>query len=147
MSSAQPAEIADQPSPLPPRLAERAPSGLQAPSATALAGAAEAALAALPPALADRFGSVAVSVEELPAPERLARLGVSDPYDLLGQFETDAGAGESTDPMAEPARLVLFRRPVLDYWAEAGAPLGELLAELLLAEIERTLSASAKPAV
>lgn len=143
MSSAQPAEIAAEETPRSPRATERAPSGSKAPTASALAGAAQAALASLPPELIERFGSVAVVVEELPTPARLNRLGVTDPYDLLGQFETETGADGATDPMTSPARLVLFRRPVLDYWAEAGAPLGALLAELLLAEIERTLATSA----
>ena len=83
---------------------------------------------------------------DLPEPERLAALGLTDPFDLIGHFEAaDAGSADS-DPVLEPARLFVFRRPLLDYWVETGGSLSEALSDVLIGEIERRVAAGKEAA-
>lgn len=109
----------------------------------------------LPPSLED-FETLAVSAyESLPAPmrrlceglevfvadfadaETLAAVGLSDPFELTGVYiGVDLSQKSVSDPSPEPDRVILFRRPILDEWADHGAiTLGELVTHVLVHEI------------
>lgn len=83
----------------------------------------------LPPAVRDRLGPLAIVVAETPDRRSLRWFEVGDPFALLGRF--DAADGK------RPARLTLYRRPLLDFWAERGAPLGDVVADLVWSELTR----------
>jgi len=116
-----------------------APAGkdLLAPSLDDLAALAEATFAELPAKFRQLAGDVVFRVDDFPSDEMLDDLGVADPFELTGLYQGVSLTGRSVfDSGREPARVFLFRRPILDEWAERGdVTLGELVAHVLVHEI------------
>jgi len=116
-----------------------APAGkdLLAPSLDDLAALAEATFAELPAKFRQLAGDVVFRVDDFPSDEVLDDLGAADPFELTGLYQGVSLTGRSVfDSGREPARVFLFRRPILDEWAERGdVTLGELVAHVLVHEI------------
>jgi predicted Zn-dependent protease with MMP-like domain len=76
-------------------------------------------------------------VDDYPADEVLDELGIEDPFELTGLYQgVDLARRSMLDPSPEPARVFLYRRPILDEWAERGdVSLAELVAHVLTHEI------------
>ncbi len=79
---------------------------------------------------------VVIQVEDFPTDEVLDHMGIESPFDLLGLFQgiglpfrSEAVSG------AMPNMIWLYRRPILDYWAEHEDPLGAVIAHVLVHEI------------
>jgi predicted Zn-dependent protease with MMP-like domain len=108
-----------------------------APSAADLATLGRAAFDALPPAIRAAAGDVEFHVEDFADEETLDALGIEDPFELSGLYEgVDRLRQSVLDPMPHIARVFLFRRPILDEWAERGeVTLGELVGHVLVHEI------------
>jgi predicted Zn-dependent protease with MMP-like domain len=108
-----------------------------APSAHDLATLARAAFGALPPAIRAAAGDVEIHVEDFADEETLGALGIEDPFELSGLYEGVDRLHQSVlDPTPTIARVFLFRRPILDEWAERGdVTLGELIGHVLVHEI------------
>jgi predicted Zn-dependent protease with MMP-like domain len=108
-----------------------------APSLDEIAALAEAAFADLPPAFRDKAGDIVFRVDDYPTEQVLDELGIEDPFELTGLYQgVDLAHGSVLDPSPEPARIFLFRRPILDEWAERGdVTLGELVTHVLVHEI------------
>jgi predicted Zn-dependent protease with MMP-like domain len=108
-----------------------------APSLDEIAALADAAFTELPAAIREAAGDVVVHVQEFAADETLAELGVEDPFELTGLYLGVNRMGRSVlDPAPEASRVFLFRRPILDEWAERGdVGLGELVTHVLIHEI------------
>ena len=108
-----------------------------APSLDDFARLAEQALALVPPALRGRCGDIILRVADFPDQEMLDALGLEDPFELTGVYQgVDLTQKTSFDPAPEPDMVVLYRRPILDEWAEEGdIPLGELVTHVLIHEI------------
>lgn len=135
------------------RGSKTAAGDMVAPDAESLARATRALLDELPAAVSARYAALPIEVRDLPEPERLSTLGIEDPFDLIGHFEsgpketTAENASETPcaiDPVLAPSRLTVFRRPLLDYWIERGGSLREALSGVLLTEIERRLAAQSE---
>lgn len=112
-------------------------SGLFAPSLDEFARLAEAAFAALPPRFRQLTGDVEFRVQDFAEPQVLADLDIDDPFDLGGLYQGVSRMHRSPSwphPMA--SRVFLYRRPILDEWADRGdVTLGELVAHVLIHEI------------
>ena len=108
-----------------------------APSLDEIAALAEAAFAELPAVFRRQAGEIVFRVDDFPADEVLADLGIEDPFDLTGLYQgVDLGRRSVLDPSAEPARVFLYRRPILDEWVERGdVTLAELVTHVLVHEI------------
>ena len=108
-----------------------------APSAHDLAALARAAFDALPPAIRAAAGDVEFHVEDFADEAALETLGIEDPFELSGLYEGVDRIHQSVlDPTPNIARVFLFRRPILDEWAERGdVTLGELIGHVLVHEI------------
>jgi len=108
-----------------------------APSLDDLAAMAEAAFAALPEAFRKLTGEVLFRVEDFAADDVLADLGIEDPFELTGLYHgVDIGRRSVLDPAPQPSIVFLYRRPILDEWAERGdVALEELVAHVLVHEI------------
>lgn len=108
-----------------------------APSLDDFTALAEAALAALPPQFRAFTGEVRMRVADFADDDLLAEMDIEDPFALTGVYEgTDLRHRSVLDPQPETATVTLFRRPILDEWAERGdVPLGELIAHVLVHEI------------
>ena len=82
-------------------------------------------------------GDIVFRVDDFPDEEVLAALGMQDPFELTGLYQgLDLSQRSVMDLAPEPARVFLYRRPLLDEWAERGdVTLAELVAHVLIHEI------------
>ena len=98
---------------------------------------AHAAFARLPQAFRNLCADVVIVIEDFPTDEVLDALGAETPFDLLGLFQgigqAQGGALAQTGQM--PNMVFLYRRPILDYWAEHEETLGDLITHVLVHEI------------
>ena len=108
-----------------------------APSERDLATLARAAFDALPPAIRAAAGDVEFHIEDFADEETLDALDIDDAFELSGLYEgVDRLHQSLLDPTPHIARVFLFRRPILDEWAERGdVTLGELIGHVLVHEI------------
>jgi predicted Zn-dependent protease with MMP-like domain len=108
-----------------------------APSLDHLAEIAERAFAALPEGFRRLAGEVVFRVDDFPDDALLRDLGIEDPFELTGVYQGLDLANRSVfDPSPQPSRVFLFRRPILDEWAERGdVTLEELVSHVLVHEI------------
>ena len=108
-----------------------------APSLDDIAALAEAAFAALPDKFRRLAGDVVFRVDDFASDEVLDDLEIEDPFELTGLYQgVDLARRSIFDPSPEPARIFLYRRPILDEWAERGdVSLAELVAHVLTHEI------------
>ncbi len=108
-----------------------------APSLDDLAALARAALDALPAAVRAAAGEVVFRIDDFAADEVLAELGIEDAFELSGLYQgVDRTRRSVLDPTPHESRVFLYRRPILEEWAElADVTLGELVAHVLIHEI------------
>jgi predicted Zn-dependent protease with MMP-like domain len=109
----------------------------RAPSLDEMADMAERAFAALPATFRQMAGDVVFRVDDFPPDEVLDELGIEDAFGLTGLYSGVSLADRSVFGAApEPSRVFLFRRPILDEWAENGeVTLEELVTHVLVHEI------------
>ena len=98
---------------------------------------AKAAYAALPQAFRERCGDVLIRVEDFANQETLRMMEIEDPFELTGLYHgVDLTSKSEMDLAPEPDRVFLYRRPILDEWAERGdVGLYELVNHVLVHEI------------
>lgn len=109
----------------------------KAPSLDDLAALAEAAFQALPESFRKLTGDVIFRVDDFPTDDVLDELGIDDPFGLTGLYQgIDIGHRDGFGPAAQPSMIFLYRRPILDEWAERGeVTLEELVSHVLVHEI------------
>ena len=77
-----------------------------------------------------------IQVDDFPTDEVLDLLGIESEFDLLGFFQ---GVGlpfrSESAAVQMPNMIWLYRRPILDYWAEHDETLGAVIAHVLVHEI------------
>lgn len=110
---------------------------LKAPTLEDFERLADEAYARLPAEFRALTGAVIIKVDDFPTDEVLEEMGAESPFDLLGLFQ---GVGLAQDfAVAETGRMpnmiYLYRRPMLDYWAEHDETLGHLVTHVLVHEI------------
>ena len=106
------------------------------PSADEIEAIARRSLAALPEPFAAHLRDVVLQVEEFASDETLAAMGIDDPFDLTGLYEGLPLNEKSVDLSGTlPDRIRLFRRPILDEWADGEDTLEHLVAHVLVHEV------------
>jgi predicted Zn-dependent protease with MMP-like domain len=109
---------------------------LRAPSLAEMEEMAEQAFERLPKRFRDLCEGVIIRVDDFPADDVLDELKAESEFDLLGLFQ---GIGlpfqSSADPAPMPNMVWLYRRPILDYWAEHDESLGAIVRHVLVHEI------------
>jgi predicted Zn-dependent protease with MMP-like domain len=119
------------------------PAHAPAPSLDDIASLAEAAFEALPELFRRAAGEIVFRVDDFPDEEMLDALDLKDPFELTGLYQGVDLSRRSILDAAEPARVFLFRRPLLDEWAERGnVTLAELVSHILIHEIGHHLGLS-----
>ena len=81
-------------------------------------------------------GEIIIQVAEFPTEEIMDDLALETPFDLLGLFE-GRGIAERWNPATGegPNRITLYRRAILDYWAENEETLGDIINHVLIHEV------------
>ncbi len=117
-------------------MSEARPIG-KAPSLDDLAALAEAAFKTLPEEFRKLTGDVIFRVDDFPSDEVLDELAIEDPFGLTGLYQgVDIGHRDRFGPAPQPSMIFLYRRPILDEWAEHGeVTLEELVTHVLVHEI------------
>jgi predicted Zn-dependent protease with MMP-like domain len=122
-------------------MAEKIPDPLvwrasRSPSLAEFEAMAEAAYGRLPAKFRALCEGLVIRVEDFPTDEVLDDMRAQSEFDLLGLFQ---GVGlpfrsdEATGQM--PNMIWLYRRPILDFWAEHDDSLGEIVTHVLVHEI------------
>ena len=105
------------------------------PSAAEIEALARRTLDALPEPFAAHLADVVLQVDEFADEPTLAAMGIDDPFDLTGLYEGIPVGDKSVDQSgALPDRIRLFRRPILDEWADGEDSLEHLVAHVLIHE-------------
>lgn len=106
------------------------------PSAEEIVAIAEASLAAIPEGLRNYVQGIAILVEEFAEDEVLDVMGIDDAFNLLGLYQGVAMDEQSVLAVREDLdRIYLYRRPLLDAWADGEDSLEDLIANTLIHEI------------
>lgn len=105
-----------------------------APSIDAFQTLATEAFNALPDEFRRLCHGVACLVLDWPEQEMLDSLEIESPYDLLGLYDgVHVGHGDAS--YEAPNRIYLFRRPLLDLWADGDETLRDLITHVVIHEI------------
>lgn len=110
--------------------------GISAPDLETFEQMAQEVWLRLPEEFRKPAGDLLVRVEEFGTDEALDALGIEDPFDLLGLYQGVSLDKKSVlDVPQQPDIVFLFRRPLLDEWANSGETLGDLIANVLIHEV------------
>lgn len=108
----------------------------KAPSLAEMEIMAHEVLARLPKTFRDLCEGVIIRVDDFPTEDVLDEMDAASEFDLLGLFH---GVGlpfrSETDIARLPNMIWLYRRPILDYWAEHDEALGRVVRHVLIHEI------------
>ena len=107
-----------------------------APSLAEMEAIAEEAYARLPAAFRQLCEGLVIHVDDFPSEDVMRDMECETEFDLLGLFQ---GVGlpfqSDATPELMPNMIWLYRRPILDYWAEHEDTLGEIVTHVLVHEI------------
>ncbi|MBV9557046.1 MAG: metallopeptidase family protein [Pseudolabrys sp.] len=110
--------------------------GLKAPSLTEFEVLASEIFRRLPQRFRDLCAGVVIQVDDFPSDQVLKEMQAETEFDLLGLFQ---GVGlpfrSESAPVQMPNMIWLYRRPILDYWAEHDEALGAIVKHVLVHEI------------
>ena len=111
-------------------------SDRKAPSLAEFEEIADAAYRRLPAHFRELTGDALLRIEDFPTDDVLDSLGLKSEFDLLGLYSgIDLARKSVMDVSAMPDMVFLYRRPILDYWAEHEDTLGAIITHVLVHEI------------
>jgi predicted Zn-dependent protease with MMP-like domain len=109
---------------------------VEAPSLADFEALATAAWNRLPGEFRRAAGDVVIRVEDFATDEVLDQMGIEDPFDLTGLYQGVSMDRKSVSDVPQgPDMVFIYRRPLLDEWADAGVKLGDLITHVLIHEI------------
>ena len=110
--------------------------GVSAPDLAAFEELAQAAWARLPETFRAPAGDLLIRVDDFATDEVLDALGIDDAFDLLGLYHGVSLDKKSLlDVPQQPDMVFLYRRPLLDEWADSDVTLGEVVTHVLVHEV------------
>ena len=93
-------------------------------------------LDSLPEPFAESLPDMVLLIEDFADEETLAAMNIEDPFDLTGVYEGIPVTERSVEHSGTlPDRIRLFRRPILDEWADGDDTLEHLVAHVLVHEV------------
>jgi predicted Zn-dependent protease with MMP-like domain len=108
----------------------------KAPSLEEMEAMAEEAYARLPDDFRALCTGLVIQVDDFPDDETLAEMKAETEFDLLGLFRgIGLAQGGGLEAGQFPNLIWLYRRPILDYWAEHDESLGDIVTHVLVHEI------------
>jgi predicted Zn-dependent protease with MMP-like domain len=106
------------------------------PSADEIEAIARATLQRLPDPFASSLGDVVLLIQDFADEATLAQMGIEDPFELSGLYEGIPLTERSVEESGTlPERILLYRRPILDEWADSEETLEHLVAHVLIHEV------------
>ena len=117
-------------------MAEHRLSSLSAPSLSDIEDLARTAYAGLPEEFRALCGEIVITVADFPTEDVQTEMDAG-PFDLLGLFQGIGLAHDAAVPETGrmPNMVFLYRRAILDYWAEHEETLGNIVTHVLVHEI------------
>ena len=108
-----------------------------APSLEEMEALARDSFAALPEEFRALTGDIQFRVADFPEEDVLDELAAETDFDILGLFQGVGMAHDASVPHSGqmPNMIWLYRRPILDYWAEHEESLGAIVSHVLIHEI------------
>jgi predicted Zn-dependent protease with MMP-like domain len=108
----------------------------KAPSLADFEAMAADAYAGLPAHFRDLCKDLVIQVDDFPSEQVAEQMKLGSEFDLLGLF-SGIGLPFSSEPLTGqlPNMIWLYRRPILDYWAEHDETLGAIVTHVLVHEI------------
>jgi len=109
---------------------------LKAPSLAEMEVMAHDIFERLPKRFRELCEGVIIRVDDFPTEEVLNEMEAESEFDLLGLFQGTGLPHQShADVVRLPNMIWLYRRPILDYWAEHEEALGDIIRHVLIHEI------------
>ena len=110
---------------------------LLAPDAEHIERLAYRTIASLPETFRTAAEAVVVRVDEFAPDDLLEEMQIHDAFELTGLYDgTPLTEKSLLDQPMQPDTIWLFRRPILDEWADRGTvPLGALVAHVVIHEL------------
>jgi predicted Zn-dependent protease with MMP-like domain len=109
---------------------------LKAPSLADFETLAQEAFRRLPEKFRALCGDLVIHVDDFPSEDVIRDMRLQSDFDILGLFQ---GVGLPLQSSMESGRMPnmiwLYRRPILDYWAEHEESLGAIITHVLVHEI------------
>ncbi|NWG23549.1 MAG: metallopeptidase family protein [Pseudorhodoplanes sp.] len=109
---------------------------VKAPSLADMEVMALAAYERLPKRFRALCEGVIIQIDDFPSDDVVTHMQLESEFDILGLFQ---GVGlpfqSESAPQAMPNMIWLYRRPILDYWADHDESLGAIITHVLVHEI------------
>jgi predicted Zn-dependent protease with MMP-like domain len=110
--------------------------GASAPSLADFEGMAAESYARLPEQFRNLCKDLLIRVDDFPSQEVAEHMKLDSEFDLLGLFQGIGLPFQESSPSGQLPNMVwLYRRPILDYWAEHEERLGDIVTHVLVHEI------------
>ena len=108
----------------------------QAPSLDDFELLARDAFASLPEEFRALVDGIMFVVQDFPDEDVIKDMELESEFEILGLFQgPDLAARESNVGVPDPTMILLYHRPILDYWAEHHEKLGDIVRHVLIHEI------------
>jgi predicted Zn-dependent protease with MMP-like domain len=109
---------------------------VSAPSIDEIDNLAREAFASLPEEFRALTGDVVFMVQDFPDPDVMQDMDLDSEFEIMGLFQgPDLADREGGSNAPQQTMIFLYRRPILDYWAEEGETLGHIVRHVLIHEI------------
>jgi len=111
-------------------------SRAEAPTLDDIEKLARAAYAGLPAEFRGLCGDLVFMVQDFPDEDVIRDMALETEFDILGLFQgADLAHNEGGGQSAGPTMIFLYRRPILDFWAENPDTLEAIVRHILVHEI------------
>lgn len=106
-----------------------------------LEGLAQQVLETMPDELAELCEDLVLQIEEFPDETLLQDMEIENEYELIALYRSggEVAPGVQKKVANDDDTLLLFRRPLLDFWCEAADDLATLVREVIIEEVGRSL--------
>jgi predicted Zn-dependent protease with MMP-like domain len=109
---------------------------IESPSIDDIETMAREAFAGLPEEFRALTGDVVFMVQDFPDAEVVEDMELESEFEIMGLFQgPDLADREGVHTSPQQTMIFLYRRPILDYWAEHGEALGHIVRHVLIHEI------------
>jgi predicted Zn-dependent protease with MMP-like domain len=111
-------------------------SQIESPSLDDFERLARNAFASLPEEFRALVGDLVFRVDDFPDEDVVKHMELESEFEILGLFQgPDLASNEAGHGHALQTMIFLYRRPILDYWAEHEERLGDIVRHVLIHEI------------